>query len=178
MKKFLAVLVVLMSGLLFAQTGQEKDPWELLRFLEGRWAGQGEGMSGHSELTQDYHFILNGQFLQMKTRAVFKPQEKNPKGEIHEDMGLFSYDRARKKFIMRGFYVEGFVNRYVLGRVSEDGKTFIFETEDVENGPPGTKAKLEFKRMGAGELEQSFYVAFPGSEYSCFSVNKLKKQRK
>ena len=41
----------------------------------------------------------------MKTRSVFEPTEKNPKGEIHEDFGVFSYDRTRKTFVMRGFYV-------------------------------------------------------------------------
>ena len=39
----------------------------------------------------------------MKTRSVFEPTEKNPKGEIHEDFGVFSYDRTRKTFVMREF---------------------------------------------------------------------------
>lgn len=54
-----------------------------------------------------------------------KPTEKNPKGEVHEDFGIFSYDQARKTFVMRGFYVEGFVNTYVMDEISGDGKAFM-----------------------------------------------------
>ncbi len=161
---------------LFAALSQTEKPdvWEPIRFLEGTWEGRGDGMSGISTVTQEYQFILNGNFLLMKTRAEFKPQEKNPKGEIHEDLGLFSYDQARKKIVLRGFYVEGFINQY-LGTISGDGKTLTFETEAIENAPPGTKAKLVFQKTGIDELEQSFHVAWPGREYSCMSTNVLKR---
>lgn len=79
--------------------------------------------------------------------------------------------------MMRGFYVEGFVNTYVMENMSEDGKAFTFVTEHVENAPEGTKAKLEFKVLSADEMEQSFYVAFPGREFSCLFNNHLKKQK-
>jgi hypothetical protein len=34
----------------------------------------------------------------------------NKTGEIHEDMGMIGYDRARERFVFRQFHVEGFVN--------------------------------------------------------------------
>ncbi len=170
------VIVLLLPVLLMAQTEQKPDAWKPLRYLEGTWVGHGEGMSGASSVTQDYNFILNSQYLQMKTRSVFKPQEQNPKGEVHEDMGIFSFDGSRKKFVMRGFYVEGFVNQYVLDSITDDGSLLTFVTENIENAPAGTKAKLIFKRISDEELEQSFFVAFPGQEFSCYSVNKLKKK--
>ncbi len=159
---------------IFAQTEQKKDVWEPLRFLEGTWEGEDPGVS---KVTQIYQFVLNGNFLHMKTRSVFEPTEKNPKGEVHEDFGIFSYDRARETFVMRGFYVEGFVNTYVMDDISGDGKNFTFLTEHVENAPEGTKAKLVFKVLGADEIEQSFHVAFPGREFSCFFTHNLKKQK-
>lgn len=165
-------LVILVAAIV---PGQQADPWKPLRFLEGTWEGYGDGMSGRSTVVQEYAFVLKGNFLRMTTRSEFKPQEKNPKGEIHEDFGIFSYDGGRKKIVLRGFYVEGFVNRYV-GETSEDGRTLTFETEAVENAPPGTKAKLVFLRKGEGELVQSFHVAFPGRDWSCMSTNSLKKK--
>lgn len=153
----------------------QADPWAPLRFFEGVWTGSGAGASGDSTVVQTYTFILNGQFLKMETRSEFKPQEKNPKGEIHEDLGIFSYDGSRKAFVLRGFYVEGFVNRYV-GKTAEDGVSLIFETESVENAPAGTKARVEFLKKGPGEIEQNFYVAWPGRDFTCYSTNKLKKK--
>jgi hypothetical protein len=101
------VLIVLLPILVAAQTDQKKDIWEPLKFLEGTWKGEDPGLS---KVSQVYKFVLNGKFLHMKTRSVFEPTEKNPKGEVHEDFGIFSYDQGRKTFVMRGFYVEGFVN--------------------------------------------------------------------
>ena len=91
-------------------------------------------------------------------------------------MGMFSYDAFRKKFVLRGFYIEGFVNQYVLQSIKDDRKTLTFVTESIENAPPGTKAKLIFKKIAEGEMEESFHVAFPGKEFSCFVVNKLRKE--
>jgi len=47
----------------------------------------------------------------MRNQSTYPPQAKNPKGEQHEDRGFISYDKARKKFVLRQFHVEGFVNR-------------------------------------------------------------------
>jgi hypothetical protein len=46
----------------------------------------------------------------------------------------------------------------------------------VENAPEGTSAKLIYTLKDNGELEESFFVAFPGKELSCYSTNKLKKK--
>jgi hypothetical protein len=173
LRKICAFMIVLplFAG---AQTEQKKDVWQPVRFLEGTWEG---GEAGVSKVTQVYQFVLDGNFLYMKTRSVFEPTEKNPEGEIHEDFGVFSYDRAKKKFVMRGFYVEGFVNTYVMDQISEDGKEFTFLTEHVENAPEGTKAKLVFKVLNEDEIVQSFHVAFPGREFSCFFEHNLKKKK-
>jgi hypothetical protein len=173
MKK-VAVLLLLSSLLSFAGQSENIDIWDSLRFLEGSWVGHGDGMNGISTVTQEYRYILNGKYLQMATKSEFKPQEKNPKGEIHEDIGIFSFDRSRKKIILRGFYIEGFINQYV-GEVSKSGKTITFKTEAIENAPPGTRAKLVFEKISDNELEQSFFVAWPDKDFSCMSTNRLKR---
>jgi hypothetical protein len=169
-------LFLLIPAILNAQGASEKDVWQPLKFLKGKWEGQGDGMSGTSVVSQEYKFILNGNFLEMRTKAVFEPQEKNPEGEVHEDFGVFSYDQFRKIFVLRSFYVEGFVNQYIHESVSEDGMTLTFVSELIENAPAGTKAKLIFKRIDDDTIEQSFHVAFPGQEYGCLSVNTLKRK--
>lgn len=177
MRKQLFFVILLLPVLVFAQGEKKTDVWQPFKFLEGRWVGQGDGLVGVSTVVQEYQFVLGKKYLQMKTRSVFKPQEKNPEGEVHEDMGMFSYDHFRKTFVLRGFYIEGFVNQYVLESISEDKKAITFVTEAVENAPPGTKAKLIFKIIAKGEIEQSFHVAFPGKDFSCYVVNTLKKEK-
>jgi len=83
--------------------------------------------------------------------------------------------RAGRKHILRAFYVEGFINHYV-GNLSEDGKTLTFETESAENAPPGTRAKIVYRILADDEIEQRFYVAWPGKKYGCLSINRLKKR--
>ncbi len=169
--------ILLVFPLLAAAASQrdEQDIWQPFKFLEGVWEGRGEGSGGVSTVVVEYRFILDGNFLQGTTKARFEPQEKNPKGEIHADIELLSYDQGRKVFVLRGFYSEGFVNRYV-GQASAHGSTLTFETEAVENAPEGTRAKLVLLKKGPAELEQSFHVAWPGRDYACMSTNFLKKR--
>ncbi|MGB2907004.1 MAG: hypothetical protein WBB73_07875 [Candidatus Aminicenantaceae bacterium] len=63
--------------------------------------------------------------------------------------------------------------RAPLGEPPFPGGTLTFMTEAVENAPPGTQAKLIFIWDGDRTLEQSFHVAFPGREFSCFSTNRM-----
>lgn len=170
-----ALVVALLPVIVGAVQSPAPDVWAPIRFLEGVWEGQGDGMSGISSVTQQYQFVLGANFLKMTTTAVFKPQEKNAKGETHEDVGYISYDRSRKAFVLRGFYVEGFVNQYV-GTLSEDGATVTFESESVENAPAGTRARVVFVKTDPNQIDQSFHVAWPGKEFSCWSTNRLKRR--
>jgi hypothetical protein len=99
--------------------------WTPFNFFVGSWQGSGNGKPGLSQVERVYQFVLNGQFLHIRSTSLYLPQEKNPKGEQHEDWGLVSYDRTRSTFVLRQFHVEGFVNQYVLEELSEDGQTIV-----------------------------------------------------
>ena len=177
MRKKTILLLVLFPALLIAQAEKKQDVWEPMKFLVGAWAGRGEGKSGISKVWKDWHFALNGKFLQMKTKAIFEPQEKNPKGETHEDLGYFSYDGARKIIVFRQFHVEGFVIQYKLESISSDSKMLIFASEQIENGPPGLVAKLIFKALDADTVEERFELSFSGKEFDCYNTNIIKRNK-
>jgi len=177
MRKKIILLLVMLPILLMAQTEKKQDVWQPVQFLVGTWEGQGEGKSGISKVWKDWHFVLNGKFLHMKTKAVFEPQEKNPKGETHEDLGYFSFDAERKKIMFRQFHVEGFFIHYVLEDISSDGKALTFVSEQIENGPSGLLAKLKFKVLEAGTVEERFELAFPGREYDCYNTNIIRRKK-
>jgi len=153
------------------------DPWGPFRFFVGNWEGSGEGSPGMGKGQQTFEFILRGTFLHVRNKAVFDPQDKNPKGEVHEDRGIFSYDKTRKAFVLRQFHVEGFVNQYVLESGPADGKTFVFVTEAIENIPPGFKARLTYKILDPDTFEQTFDLAAPGKEFECYSKGVMKRKK-
>jgi len=134
-------LFLLLPTILSGQKEKKEDVWEPFKFFVGSWRGTGEGKPGKSKLEAEFKFVLNGKFLEVRGKAVFEPQGKNQKGEVHQDWGLFSYDRIRGKFVLRQFHVEGFVNQYVLDTLSSDGKTFVFLSESIENIPAGLESK-------------------------------------
>jgi len=114
--------------------------WTPFKFFVGIWQGSGQGQPGYSHVERKYGFVLNEIFLFVQNKSIYGPEEKNPKGEIHEDWGLISYDRARETFILRQFHIEGFVNQYLLENIAKGVQTISFVTEAIENIAHGWKA--------------------------------------
>jgi hypothetical protein len=103
-------------------------------------------------------------------------QEKNPKGEVHEDDGFISFDRTRKKLVLRQFHVEGFVNQYV-----EDGDSsstrLVFTTESIENIPAGWRARETYVVHSPDEFEEIFELAESGKPFELYSRARLTRVR-
>lgn len=159
------------------QPAAPTDPWAPFRFFVGDWEGRGEGGPGASTGRQRFEFILGGAYLQVRNKAVFAPQEKNPKGEVHEDWGVFSFDKSRRTFVFRQFHIEGFVNEYVLETPPADGRTFVFVTERIENIPAGFKARLTYRILDPDAFEQTFDLAAPGKDFECYSRGVMKRHK-
>ena len=177
---FWTVLLFLLPTLLSSQNNpppaqKEADVWAPFHFFVGSWQGQGEGRNGLSKGKQNYQLVLRGRFLQVKNEARFDPQEKNPKGEFHEDIGLFSYDQARKFYVFRQFHVEGLVTQYICKKILDEGKTFIFVSEQLENLPPEYKARLTYKILNPNEFQMTFDLATPGQDYECYASGVMKR---
>jgi len=180
--RFIPAFVLLVSAIgLTAASSQEPpaaapaDAWAPFRAFVGTWKGAGEGSPGQGTGEQTFAFILRGTYLQVRNKAVYPPQEKNAKGEVHEDMGVFSYDKARKTYVLRQFHVEGFVNQYVLEAPPAEGRPFVFVTESIENIPAGFRARLTYKFLDADTFEQTFDLAEPGQEFTCYSKGVMKR---
>jgi hypothetical protein len=139
--------------------------WEALEFLIGTWAGTGGGETGDGTYARRYELVLNGQFLFVHNKSTYPPQEKNPGGEVHEDWGLISFDKARKTFILRQFHVEGFVNQYILDHIAPDGKEIVFTTEAIENIAAGWRARETYKILSDHEYIEIFELAAPNKEF-------------
>src|SRR5882724_11604056 len=160
-----------------AQTPTRSDPWEPLRALIGTWEGTGNGQPGQSKVQREYRFVLNYKYIQVQNKSTYDPQPKNPKGEVHQDWGMMSFDRARKKFVFRQFHTEGFVNQYVMTSSSEDGKTIVFTSEIIENIPAGYRARETYKILGPDEFTELFEIAEPGKDFEIYSEGHFKRKK-
>lgn len=152
-----------------------ENPWGPFRFFLGRWTGIGSGKPGESRAERNYELVLNDQFIQIKHRSVYEPQEQNPKGEVHEEIGYISFDRSRQTYVLREFHVEGYVNQYVLEEMDQDGHKMIMRTEAIENIPPGWQARTTYELLGEDEFRETFELAGPGQAWSCYITNVFKR---
>lgn len=141
------------------------DPFAPLRFFVGTWRGKQAGEPGHGTSQRTYEFVLKNRFLQVKNTSTYPPQPKNPRGEVHHDMGMIGYDKARKKFVFRQFHVEGFVNTYVEEE-SGDPQKLVFASEAIENIAPGWRARENYTIVNENEFIERFELAEPGKEFS------------
>lgn len=158
-----------------AAGAQQPDPFAPLRALEGKWEGVATGEPGKGISTREYRFDLGGRFLTARNRSVYEPKSAGAKPEAHEDFGIFSYDRAAKKIVLRQFHGEGFVNEYTLE--SSDPKLLEFVTVRIENIPAGWRAKESYRVTSSDQIEETFSLAEPGKDFGVYSRTVLKRVR-
>ena len=169
-----ALLSVAAVTVASAQPTTPPDPFEPIAFLVGRWEGTSEGQPGKGSVRRDYERVLDGRFIRVRNRSDYPAQEKNPKGEIHEDEGYFSIDRSRKKLVLRQFHVEGFVNQYVRDEGAERTRV-SFTTEAIENIPAGWRARETYVVLGPDAVEEIFELAESGKPFEVYSKAQLRR---
>jgi hypothetical protein len=136
-KLYVLIALVFLSSTAVAQKPTGGDPFErIAAFLIGRCEGTTEGQPGTGTVQREYMRVLNGRFIRIRNRREYPAQPKNPKGEIHEDEGFISFDRAPKALVFWQFHTEGFVNQYVEIVDSATG-SIVFTSEAIENIPAG-----------------------------------------
>ena len=178
MAKFVTFMVGTLT-LWAVVAGQNKpsvEHWQTLNFFVGTWEGTGSGQPGNSTIHREYRFVLNGKFLQVRNKSTYDPQPKNPKGEVHEDWGMISFDKGRKQFVFRQFHVEGFVNQYVMTSATTDAKTTVFTSENIENIPSGWRARETYRIISANEFVEVFELAEPGKDFAIYSEGRFKRK--
>ena len=151
------------------------DLWQVLRYFLGQWQGTGTGKPGESRVEREYRFVLDEQFIQITDRSVYEPQERNPDGEIHKEIGYFSYDKVRQKHVFREFHVEGYVNQYVMEEWDPEKRKLVFVTEAIENLPPGWQARTTYEVLENNAFRETFDLAGPGQALSCFITIELER---
>ena len=171
------VIGLFLHAFLGEQTKPPADVWQPFNFFVGKWEGTGTGKPGGSKVEREYRLTLNNKFMHVHNVSTYEPQPKNPKGEIHEDWGMISFDKSRKQFVFRQFHVESFVIQYVTTNISVDGKTIVFTSESIENIPVGWRARETYKIVNADEFVEVFELAGPGKDFEIYSEGRLRRKK-
>ena len=185
-----ALLVAVVFGLVLVMTnaaaGQQSttskppdqsDPFKPMRQFVGKWKGTSQGEPGVGTMEREYVFVLKERFLRVSNKAVYPPQQKNPKGEVHEDLGFIGYDRALKKLTFRQFHIEGFVVQYSLESISDDGRSFVFTSTAIENIASGWRARETYRFLSTDEFIETFALAGPGKEFETYSETRFRRKQ-
>lgn len=151
------------------------DTWTPFRFLVGTWEGTSSGRPGKGTVRREYRLVLRDRFIEGRTTATYPPQEKNPKGEVHEDLAYLSYDRSSTAFKMRQFHVEGFVTEYVA--TPTPASDIVFNSESLENIPAGWRARETWRITGPDTFVEIFELAEPGKDFTVYSETHLTRRR-
>lgn len=173
--KTVAALLILSPVLGFGQMTKQDSVWLPFKNMIGKWSGTSEGQPGKGTYERSYEIVLNKKFIEVKNKSTYPPSTSNPKGEVHEDKGFISYDKARRTFVLRQFHVEGFVNQYKIESISTDGKTIAFISEAIENIPAGFRARETYHIISNDEFTETFELAEPGKEFELYSKAILKR---
>ena len=160
-----------------AQMTKRDSLWLTFKPFVGEWKGEGGGEPGKGKYERSYQFILNKRFIEIRNKSTYEPTTQHPNGEVHEDIGYFSYDNSRKIFMLRQFHVESFVIQYRIDSVSADKKTIVFISESIENIPSGYRAKETYRFMSDDEIEETFEIAEPNKDFAMYSKVKLVRQK-
>ena len=174
------VLITVASAATFptlvsAQTSRQDSIWQPLKLFLGSWKGKGGGEPGQGNYERTYQFVLNKKFIAIKNKSSYPPSDKHPQGEIHEDVGYFSYDKSRRTFVLRQFHIEGLVNQYRMDSISADGKRIVFISESIENIPAGWRAKETYDIINDNQIQETFELAEPKKEFQVYSKVLLKR---
>ena len=168
-------LALLFCAVLASQSSPVPDIWKPVRFLAGAWEGDVNGQPGSGQCVREYRFVLNNRYLEIRSKSTYPAQPKNPKGEVHEEWGMISYDRSRQVFVLRQFHVEGFVNQYVSEPVREG--PLRFTSEAIENIRAGYRARETYTITGPDSFVERFELAEPGKDFELYSETRFRRKR-
>lgn len=174
----LLLSIFALSGALAADAPSAVDPFAPMARFIGNWTGKASGQAGDGDVTRSYSFVLNKRFIQENNVSRYPVQEKNKKGEVHEHMGMLSYDKARKQIVLRQFHVESFVTTYRMQPTVEGATTLVFESENFENFSNTWRGRETYEFTSDDEFTETFELAPPDKPFQVYSQTRFKRDKR
>lgn len=177
-KSLLMLLLCLAATASTAETTKDQskpksDPLARLHWLQGHWVGVGEGEPGQSAADRHIACQMKCRYLHVDGQSVYPKQEKNPKGEIHTSMDIWSVDRRRGALVLRTFDNLGFVTTYVEDAGAGTETSLVLIAENFENVPAGWKARYTYTFLPPDEYRELFELDPNGKGFQPYTSNRF-----
>ena len=174
-KAILSVVVFAMFQTLTvsAQQSAASVSWDSLKFLVGKWVGEGTAETGQAGAGScSFEPGLQGKVLVRKNHSEYPAANGRP-AISHEDVMIIYPDAAKQQ--LRAFYTdnEGNVIQYTV-TASNDGKSAVF-LGDADAG--ARRYRLTYTLAQPDHMTIAFEMASPGKpdEFQKFIEGKLRK---
>lgn len=176
MRLLTTLLIFALAAVPTPATSQPRtDPLAQVASLAGDWVGVGEGEPGISSATRHGERVHEGNYIRIEGRSVYPKQDANKKGEIHTQTDWWSYDRARKRLVLRQFDNLGFVSTYVEDPAASRPGHLVLLSENLENVPTGWRARYTYDFKSDGEYEERFELDPTGKGFQIYTFNRFLK---
>jgi hypothetical protein len=118
---------------------------------------------------------LDHRFLHERNVSSYSPKQPNTAGEIHEHWSFISFDKQRKRLVLRQFHQEGFVNQYVQFVEQSTPRQLVFESEAFENLDGRWRARETYEVGSDDDFTETFELAEPGKDFQTYSKNSFRR---
>ena len=171
--RWIVILALTVFAVRLQAAEPQADGLAELRWLVGEWRGVGQGDPGTSGSERHIDSYLDAKYIRSQGRSVYPKQEKNPKGEVHSQLDLWSYDRARGSIVLRQFDTLGFIGTYVLDQAASGPDRWVLVAESLENVPKGWKARYVFTRKSDDEYHEMLELDPDGKGFQAYVTNRF-----
>ena len=167
--KTLLIIVILFFASIYCFS---QDQFANFDFLIGKWQGVESGSAGNGIGFRTYEYDLNKYVIVEKNMSTFPKSEEKPRGEVHRDFGVMTYNSNDSLIVFRQFFIEGFTNIYVLDKAASTNDKFVFVTREIENSPGNWKARVTLNKISDSEFKEIFEIASDGKNFSQLLQNR------
>lgn len=171
MNRLLPVLIIL----ILSSSSQAQNHFSDFEFLIGDWHGVETGAAGNGIGFRTYRYELDKNYIFAENQSTFPISEKKPRGEVHRDISVMSYNSNDSSIVLREFHVEGFTNIYLLNQEYSDAQKFVFISREIENNPGGWAAKLILEKISDIEFTEYFEIATDKQNFTQLLKNHWQK---
>jgi|GEM_PF-966775 len=146
-------------------------PFQELAFLVGSWSGSAESGARVGGSVARFTPEFTGNYLVHRGSTILTADD--GKEETIEEVGYFSYDREKRRYVASYFFSTGISATFDV-EIAPDVVRLV--SREILNAEAGTKVRMLFTRGSDGGLTLSMDLAPGGKEFVPFLTSGLRKK--
>jgi hypothetical protein len=148
-------------------------PFGDLAWLVGHWSGTASSGGRVGGRVVRFTMELSGSTLMARGSTIF-PAEEGRTEESLEEVGIWTYDRERRKYVASYFFSTG-VSGVFEAEIREDGSIRLV-APSLLNYEAGARARLTLRKAGETGLEIAMDLAPAGKDFVAYQASSLRKK--